>query len=53
VIGCDTNPQVVETINAGKVHIQEETGLAESVADLVARGLLSATSDTGAATREA
>jgi nucleotide sugar dehydrogenase len=53
VIGCDANPQVVETINAGKVHIQEETGLAESVADLVARGLLSATSDTGAATREA
>ncbi|HYU74054.1 MAG TPA: NAD(P)-binding domain-containing protein, partial [Ktedonobacteraceae bacterium] len=53
VIGCDINPHVVETINAGKAHIQEETGLAESVADLVTQGLLSATGDTGAAVREA
>ena len=53
VIGCDINPQVVETVNAGKAHVQEETGLAESVADLVTRGLLCATSDTSAAVQEA
>ncbi len=53
VIGCDINPQVVETINAGKAHIQEEAGLAESVADLVTRGLLVATSDTNVAVQKA
>jgi UDP-N-acetyl-D-mannosaminuronate dehydrogenase len=28
VIGCDSNPEVVETINAGQSHIQEEPELA-------------------------
>jgi nucleotide sugar dehydrogenase len=49
VIGCDINPEVVETVNAGKSHVQEEPGLATEVARLVESGLLSAsvrTTDT-------
>src|SRR5437667_11896801 len=46
VIGCDINPLVVEKINAGQSHIQEEPELAAGVADAVYRGLLSATLDT-------
>ncbi len=53
VIGCDSNPQVVSTINKGKSHILEEPLLEEGVADAVARGLLSATSDTAEAVRQA
>lgn len=53
VIGCDINPQVVETINAGLCHIHEEEGLEASVASLVRDHLLSATSDTAQAVREA
>ena len=53
VVGCDINPHVVAAINAGEAHVTEEAGLAERVADLVARGLLSATSDTSAATQQA
>jgi nucleotide sugar dehydrogenase len=43
VIGCDINPEVVETVNAGKSHVQEEPGLATEVARLVESGMLSAT----------
>lgn len=43
VIGCDINPEVVETVNAGRSHIQEEPELATEVARLVESGLLSAT----------
>ena len=43
VIGCDINPEVVETINAGQSHIQEEPGLATEVFRLVESGMLSAT----------
>jgi nucleotide sugar dehydrogenase len=46
VIGCDINPQVVETVSAGRSHVQEEPELATEVADLVNRGLLSATLNT-------
>jgi nucleotide sugar dehydrogenase len=46
VIGCDINPRVVELLNAGKSHIQEEPGLAVEVAQLVECGLLSATVET-------
>jgi nucleotide sugar dehydrogenase len=53
VIGCDIDPKVVETINAGKSHIQEEPELATEVPRLVQEGLLSATSDTAAAVRHA
>jgi len=53
VIGCDTNPQVVATINAGRCHIQEEPGLADEVASAVAQGLLRAMQDTAKAVHEA
>src|SRR5581483_10620053 len=53
VIGCDINPGVVEMINAGRSHIQEEPGMIEGVAEVVAKGLLSATVDTTEAVRKA
>ncbi|MEO7003342.1 MAG: nucleotide sugar dehydrogenase [Ktedonobacterales bacterium] len=53
VIGCDTNPAVVETVNAGRSHVHEEPGMADDVAHLVREGLLRATTDTTAATRAA
>ena len=53
VIGCDVNVQVVETINAGQSHIQEEPELSTEVPLLVSKGLLSATQDTIAAVRQA
>lgn len=53
VIGCDINPQVIEKINAGQCHIQEEPGLAIGVASLVHKGLLSATVNTTEAVRQA
>ncbi|HLZ59290.1 MAG TPA: 3-hydroxyacyl-CoA dehydrogenase NAD-binding domain-containing protein, partial [Ktedonosporobacter sp.] len=53
VIGCDINPAVVETINSGRSHVQEEAGLDEAVAAAVAQGQLSATVDTTAAVRQA
>ncbi len=46
VIGCDINPAVVETINNGLSHIQEEPGLAEAVAAATGQKLLSATLNT-------
>ena len=46
VSGCDINPSVVETINAGLSHIQEEPELAKTVASAVAQNLLSATLNT-------
>jgi nucleotide sugar dehydrogenase len=53
VLGCDVNPAVVEGINAGRSHVQEEPGLEAEVAELVARGLLSATGATSQAVHEA
>jgi UDP-N-acetyl-D-mannosaminuronic acid dehydrogenase len=41
VLGVDINPQVVETINAGKIHIVEPS-LDQAVAVAVAKGLLKA-----------
>lgn len=41
VHGVDINPQVVETINAGKIHIIEPS-LDQAVASAVAKGLLKA-----------
>jgi nucleotide sugar dehydrogenase len=53
VIGCDINPEVVETVNAGRSHVQEEPGLTSRVAKLVEDGLLSATVHTTEAVRQA
>jgi nucleotide sugar dehydrogenase len=53
VIGCDVNPHVVEAINAGRAHVREEPELGAAVAEAIAQGTLSATSDTTAAVREA
>jgi nucleotide sugar dehydrogenase len=53
VIGCDIDPRVVETINAGRSHVQEEPELATEVPRLVREGLLSAISDASVATRRA
>ncbi len=53
VFGCDINPRVVELLNAGKSYIQEEPGLAKGLADAVSKGLLSATSRTSEAVRQA
>lgn len=53
VIGSDIDPQVVETINAGQSHIQEEPELATELPRLVREGLLSATVSTTEAVRQA
>lgn len=53
VIGCDINPQVVELINAGRSHVQEEAELADALPALVRQGLLSATTDTAEGVRQA
>ncbi len=46
VIGCDTLPDVVTSVNEGRSHIREEDGLDEAVASAVAAGRLSATTET-------
>lgn len=53
VIGCDINPEVVEKINAGQSHVQEEPELAAEIPLAVANGLLSATLTTAEAVRQA
>lgn len=53
VIGCDIEPRVVEKLNAGQSHFQEEPGLADGVAHTVFKGLLSATLNTTEAVRQA
>jgi nucleotide sugar dehydrogenase len=53
VIGCDINPEVVETINVGQSHIQEEPELATEVFRLVESGMLSATVRTADAVHNA
>jgi nucleotide sugar dehydrogenase len=53
VIGCDINPRVVEAINAGRSHVQEEPELIVAVPRLVREGLLCATVDTTAAVQKA
>jgi nucleotide sugar dehydrogenase len=49
VIGCDVVQAVVDSINSGRSHIKEEAGLEALVAEAVAAGRLSATTDTHAA----
>lgn len=53
VIGCDIDSQVVETVNAAQSHVQEEPELATELPHLVREGLLSATTDTTEAVRQA
>jgi nucleotide sugar dehydrogenase len=53
VIGCDINADVVETINAGCSHVQEEPELLTVVADAVEEGWLTATINTTEAVRQA
>lgn len=52
VIGCDINPHVIEKINAGLSHIQEEPDLARGVSNAVQQRLLSATLNTTEAVRQ-
>jgi nucleotide sugar dehydrogenase len=53
VIGCDINPKVVDTINAGQSHVREEPNLASELAEVVEKGLLCATEYTAEAVRQA
>lgn len=53
VIGCDSNAQVVATINGGRSHVSEEPELERTVPELVASGLLRATLDIMGAVRQA
>src|SRR2546423_3905899 len=53
VIGCDINPEVVDKINAGQSHVQDEPNLASEVTKVVEKGLLSATVYTDQAVRQA
>src|SRR5712691_6451178 len=52
VIGCDINPHIVEQVNAGISHVQEEPELAVEVPRLARQGLLTATTDTAQAVRQ-
>ncbi len=49
VIGCDIDQRVVDLVNAGQEPFPGEAELADVLADVVARGLLTATTDTAAA----
>jgi nucleotide sugar dehydrogenase len=53
VIAVDVQQAVVDAINEGRSHVTEEPGLAELVAAAHAGGRLRATTDGGAAAREA
>ncbi|MGH2498153.1 MAG: nucleotide sugar dehydrogenase [Ktedonobacteraceae bacterium] len=52
VIGCDINAKIVEQVNAGQSHVQEEPELAVEVPRLVSQGFLMATTDTAQAVRQ-
>lgn len=53
VIGCDINGEIVEQVNAGQSHVQEEQELSIEIPRLVREGLLVATTDTAQAVRRA
>jgi len=52
-IGVDVDPDVVDTVNAGKSHVADEPGLGDLVGDLVDRDALRATTNGDVAAREA
>ncbi len=49
VVGCDTDPRVVDLVNAGEPPFPNEAELPERLRDAVGRGALRATADTTAA----
>ncbi|MDN5726502.1 MAG: nucleotide sugar dehydrogenase [Propionibacteriales bacterium] len=49
VFGADVNPEVVESVNAGREPFPGEDHLAEYLGEVVADGLLQATTDTATA----
>jgi nucleotide sugar dehydrogenase len=53
VTAVDVNADVVAAINEGRSHVTGEPGLADGVAEVHAAGLLVATVDAAAATRDA
>lgn len=53
VVGADVNARTVELVNAGQEPFPGEAQLAEKLADVVASGHLTATTDTAAAVSEA
>ncbi len=53
VIAVDVNPAVVEAINAGRSHVDEEPGLGDLVARVHGEGRLRATLDAASAARDA
>ncbi len=53
VVAVDINPAVVEAVNAGRSHVDEEPGLAALVARVHGEGRLRATLDAAQAAREA
>ncbi|MEM4779979.1 MAG: nucleotide sugar dehydrogenase [Halalkalicoccus sp.] len=53
VTGMDVDPEVVESVSAGRNHIVGEPGLDDLVGDVVDRGALSATTDGAAAAASA
>jgi nucleotide sugar dehydrogenase len=52
VVGCDSDPRVVEAVNAGRPPFPGERGLAEALAEVVPAGRLRAGADTTAAVAE-
>ena len=52
VAGCDVDPAVVETVNAGRAPFPGEAGLDEALAEVVGDGRLRARMDTTAAVAE-
>ncbi|USZ71603.1 nucleotide sugar dehydrogenase [Natronosalvus halobius] len=53
VTGVDVDPDVVESVNAGRSHVGGEPGLDDLVAEQVSQGRLRATTDGAAAASEA
>jgi nucleotide sugar dehydrogenase len=53
VVAVDVNPAVVDAINAGRSHVDEEPGLADLVARVHGEGHLRATVDAARAARDA
>ncbi len=49
VTGCDINAEVVQLVNAGQPPFPGEEGLQQALAEVIAAGTLTATSDTTAA----
>lgn len=52
VVGCDIDPAVVATVNAGRAPFPNEAGLDEALASAVAASRLRATTNTAAAVAE-